>query len=218
VLCLSQGKLSAVEIRLRSTATSGSSIVRLADVAEVIGEPQVASALTDVPLCPAPAAGQERKLSQEDVRQLLTLSGLERSDCVVTGSDFVALTGSSRAASGLPTRRPLIASGVRQAVFEADINAKQRPQRAKPMPPVIEPPAPAAVPLVERNATVSVSARTAGVRISTSGKALEAGKAGDTINVELADSKQRILATITGPQAVEVTDSSVSSAAVTKAR
>ena len=42
------------------------------------------------------------------------------------------------------------------------------------------------------------------IRITTSGKALEAGTAGEAIGVELADNKQRVLARITGPQMVEV--------------
>jgi flagella basal body P-ring formation protein FlgA len=203
-----QGSVSAVEVRLRSTASSTSRIIRLSDVAEVLGEAEIATALADVALCPAPAAGHERTLTQAEVRGLLLLSGLERNDCVVTGSESVTVAGSTSAAAGARPRQPLIASGVRQAIFEADPSASA----SRPVKPVSKegpaPPAANAPPLVERGATVTVNARTAGVRITTSGKALEAGKAGDSINVELADSKQRILATVVGVQAVEVTDGS----------
>src|SRR5690349_15264730 len=89
---------AGAEVRLRSTATSSSRIVRLADVAEILGEPGIAGALADVALCPAPAAGQQRTLSQEEVRGLLLLSGLERKDCIVTGSESVMVTGSTSAA------------------------------------------------------------------------------------------------------------------------
>jgi flagella basal body P-ring formation protein FlgA len=58
--------------------------------------------------------------------------------------------------------------------------------------------------LVERGAIVSVHARAAGVRISTSGKAIEAGSTGDFVRVELADSKERVVARVVGPQEVEV--------------
>jgi flagella basal body P-ring formation protein FlgA len=72
----------------------------------------------------------------------------------------------------------------------------------------IAPPAPApkstAAPLVDRGAIVTVIARTAGVRITATGKALDSGAAGEAINVELADSKQRVLARITGQQSVEI--------------
>jgi flagella basal body P-ring formation protein FlgA len=208
---------SGTEVRLRSSVVCTTSVIRVGDVAEVLGETNVGSAILDVALCPAPAAGQQRTLTQEEIRQLLTLSGLERKVCTVTGSESVVVSRSATA-SGTRARQPLIASGVRQAIFEADASAANPSRPIKQGPKEIPVPAEAsAPPLVERGATVTVSARAAGVRITTSGKALEAGKAGDSINVELADSKQRILATVVGVQTVQVTDSSVASPAISKA-
>ena len=60
-------------------------------------------------------------------------------------------------------------------------------------------------PVVEKGAIVTVSARAAGVKITTSGKALDDGSTGESIGVELADSKQRVLARVSGPQTVEMT-------------
>ena len=57
---------------------------------------------------------------------------------------------------------------------------------------------------MEKGASVMVHAQTGGIRIRTSGKALEAGSSGETISVELADSKEKVLARIVGPQMVEV--------------
>jgi hypothetical protein len=205
LLCLVSGSTQGVEVRLRSTASSVSRIIRLVDVAEVLGEAEIATALADVALCPAPAANQERTLTQAQVRELLLLSGLERKDCIVTGSESVTVTGSTSTAPGARPRQPLVASGVRQAMFEADAARANASRPVKPAAQEVSvPPAVSTPSLVERGATVTVSARTAGVR-------------GDAINIELAESKQRILATVVGIQAVEVTDTSVAPTAISKA-
>lgn len=206
IVCWASG-LSAAEVRLRSSAVCPASVVRLGDIAEVLGEPNIASALADVTLCPSPAAGQERKLSHDEIRRLLALSGLERTDCVVTGSETVTITTGSMLTAGPRARQPLVASGVRPALFEAETTrTSEQPRAMKPASPEAPTPVEASKPtLVERGASVTVAARAAGVRITTSARALEAGKAGDIINVELAESKQRVLATVVGQQSVEVT-------------
>ena len=196
---------TAAEVRLRSSAVCSTSVVRLGDVAEVAGDSNIAGALADVTLCPAPAPGQQRTLTQEEIRRLLTFSGLERKDCIVTGSEAVTISGAPTTAQSGRARQPLFASGVRQAIFEGEAGQADRAKPIKPAASEVATPAEASkATLVERGATVAVAARTAGVRITTSGKALEAGKAGDSINVELADTKQRILATVVGVQSVEV--------------
>lgn len=197
----------AAEVRLRSTATCTSSIVRLADVADIVSsDSHLAQALAEVPLCPAPAAGSERSLNQQAVRELLATSGVERNCCRLTGSESVTLMHGP-AMIATHGRFPVVASGVRQALFMPEAPAKQSlPSKSTtPSAPraVHEKPATAAV-LVERGSVVSVVAKAAGVRITSSGKALAAGSEGEAVHVELADTKQRILAYVTGPQAVEI--------------
>lgn len=200
---------AAAEVRLRSSVACTSSIVRLADVAEIAdGDPRTAAALADIPLCPAPVVGGQRLLSQHDVRQLLVLSGVETRTARVTGSETVTVL-SEAGSSASTARRPLIASGVRQAVFEIGAEPARSQVRSGAKPPTMstsekETEAP---PIVDRGTTVTVLARTAGVTITTSGKATEAGASGDSIYVELADTKQRVLARVTGPQSVEITAS-----------
>jgi len=200
---------SSAEVRLRSSAACTASVVRLADVAEVFAaEARIAESLAEIPLCPAPAAGSQRSFSQDDVRQLLALSGVERKTVQVTGSEAVTVTTDAASRSATGTRRPIVATGIRQTAFEVDADVQKKPQpRSTPKPqdpPTSDAKKSAAPPVVERGAIVTVSARTAGVRITTSGKALEPGSTGDTVGVELVDTKQRVLARVTGPQAVEV--------------
>jgi flagella basal body P-ring formation protein FlgA len=199
---------AAAEVRLRSSAACTAPIVRLADVAEVFSEDaRIAAALADIPLCPAPAAGSQRSLSQHDVRQLLALSGVESSAALVTGSETVSVIAEA-ASSTSRARRPLVATGVRQALFETDTEISRKlPSRSAaqlPIAPSADTKEATPLRLVERGATVTIHARTPGVQITTSGKALEAGTAGQTVSVELADNKQRVLAVVTGPQVVEV--------------
>src|SRR5689334_16750080 len=85
---------NAADVRLRSAAVCGGSVVRVADVAEVFGDDQrFAQSLADLPLCPAPAAGRQRVLSQDEVRQLLEFSGVERKLVTITGSETVTISG-----------------------------------------------------------------------------------------------------------------------------
>jgi len=214
---------SAAEVRLRSSAACSAPIVRLADIAEVFGDDsRLTTALADVPVCPVPAAGGHRLLSQHDVRQLLALSGADTKTLHVTGSETVTVMGHAASSSG-QQKRPLIAAGVRQAAFETELDESQKPSSraiARPSSETSsddkEPPAP---PLVDRGSAVTVHARAAGVRITTSGKALEAGSAGQMVSVELADNKQRVLAVVTGPQVVEVSvGASATSAAMAPSR
>ena len=198
---------AAAEVRLRSSAVCSGPVLRLNDVAEIIADDfRVTQALAEIPLCPAPEAGRQRSFSQHDIRQLVGLSGVDAKAAHVTGSESVTVTAG--AASAMPLgRRPLVASGVRQAVFESDVDSNRKHPTA---PSVARPVATPTIDgkelpqLVERGAIVSVHARAAGVRISTSGKAVEGGSAGELIRVDLADSKERVVVRVIGPQEVEV--------------
>ena len=195
------------EVRLRSTVSCSSTVVRVADVADVVAsDARLGQAIAEVPLCPAPPAGRERTLTAHDVQQMLALSGIERGECRVSGSEQVSIGWQAISAS-TAARRPVVATGVRQAIFteqQPGDRSGGRPANVVSKQPE-SPPKPAAAPLlVERGATVTIIARAAGVRITASGKALEGGAAGDAINVELADTKQRVLAKVSGPQTVEL--------------
>ena len=202
----------SAEVRLRSSAVCTAAVVRLADVAEIHAEDaRMAQSLGEIPLCPAPATGKPKSFSQDDVRHLLALSGVERTTAQVTGSETVTVTTENATRAGSSAKRPMVASGVRQATFEAEAEAHRKPTRTQQTtktPPAADAKQPVTPPLVERGAVLTVTARTAGVRITTSGKALEAGAMGDTIGVELADTKQRVLASVTGPQLAEVNSGS----------
>ena len=209
-LLLAAASATAAEVRLRSSAACAASVVRVADVAEIFsGETRISAALAEIPLCPAPAAGSQRALSQDDIRRLLALSGVEPGTALVTGSESVTVTNELSGRSGTLPRRPLIASGVRQATFEteAEGNRKPRTQSTSKLPAAIPSDAksPASSPLIARGTVLTVNASSAGVRITTSGKALEEGAVGQTIGVELADTKQRVMGRVLGPQLVEVT-------------
>jgi hypothetical protein len=201
----------AAEVRLRSSAVCASSIVRLADVAEIrADEQQLAAALSDIPLCAAPAKGRERQFTQHDVRQLLALSGAEPTAVQVTGSETVTLLteGSGFAATSVrPRTKP---AAHRQVAFEVALpgepEAIGRQPAVKPFSPTTASAEQAKPPkLVERGALCTVHARTGSIRVSTHGnKALQAGALGETIAIEMADTKERVLARIVGSQIAEV--------------
>jgi hypothetical protein len=186
----------------------------VADIAEVsASDYRLAQSLAELPLCPAPASGRQRLFTQDDVRQLLELSGVEKKSVTITGSETVTISAGDLQHTGVPAKQPLIASGVRQATFEAPLTtvapaAKPRTtpiNTASQMSSTEESKSTATTPLIEKGRGLTVLARSAGVQITTSGKAIDAGSLGDMIPVELADNKQRVVARVTGPQTVELT-------------
>jgi hypothetical protein len=200
---------SAAEVRLRSAAICSGSVTRVADVAEVFApDHRVANALAEIPLCPAPAAGQSRVLSQDDVRQLLALSGVERKTATVSGSESVTISRDASPRTSPTAKQPLVAGGIRQAVFEVEPEASARPLPIRPA--TFERPAPddlkptKEAPLVEKGASLTVHARAAGIRITAAGKAIDSGSIGESIGVELIDTKQKVVGRIVGPQTVEI--------------
>jgi len=198
------------EVRLRSAAGCSAAVVRVVDVAEVFAQDaRIGNSLADITLCPAPAPGGKRVLSQAEVQELLALSGVDRKTANVTGSETVTVTAEGHSRSPTGAKRPLVAAGLRQATFEAEVEASRKPAvRAATKPQAALPPEDKdqkEPPVVEKGTIVTVSARTAGVKITTSGKALDDGATGDTIGVELTDGKQRVIARVNGPQTVEVT-------------
>jgi flagella basal body P-ring formation protein FlgA len=199
------------EVRLRSAAACGTAVVRVADVAEVFtDDARAADALSDIPLCPAPMLDGHKTLSQADVRELLAQSGVDRKTANVTGSESVTITADVHHRATPGGKRPMVATGVRQATFEADLAANRKSTVraiAKPQPTAnVTDKQSSQAPLIERGSVVTVSASAAGIKVTTSGKALDDGAGGETISVELTDGKQRVLARVKGPQVVEVVE------------
>jgi hypothetical protein len=204
---------NAADLRLRSGAVCATSVVRVADVAEVFASDyRLAQSLAEVPLCPAPAAGRERVLTQEHIRQLVELSGAEKKSFTITGSETVTITTGGTSIAATSARQPLVASGVRQAAFEvlAPPTTPAKPAVLPVAKPANAPladakPTPTA-PLIAKGAGLTVHARTSGVQITTSGKAIQAGGLNDTIAVELIDSKQKVNARVLDAQTVEISN------------
>ena len=212
---LSVATVSAADVRLRSAAVCGGNLVRVADVAEVFAkDDRLGQALAELPLCPTPAANRQRVLSQDDIRQLLEFSGVDRKSITITGSETVTVSGGDAAHATNTAKHAVVARGVRQAAFEVLTPPAPSVAKAAAARPALLPtssqtsdetkPQPLP-PLVEKGRSLSVLARSAGVQITTSGKALDAGSLGDMINVELLDTKQRVMARVTSPQSVELT-------------
>lgn len=205
LLVVAQSAL-ATEVRLRSSVNCAATIVRLSDVAEIHGaDSELATALGAIALCPAPAIGGERTLSQHQLRQMLTLSEVDPKQITVTGSEEVVLL--SESSSPPVARRATSTMPVRQALYAREntaANISAQPGLLKPTPSEPAKPAVAAPRLIDRGAQVSVHSNRPGVRIVSSGKALSAGAEGETIPVELADSRERVFARIVGPRIVEI--------------
>ena len=189
------GSLSAGEIQLKASAECDGPLVRLGDIAAIAGEvPADGQSLGDLVLFPAPAAGRSCVITRQELRQLLALCDVDVRTWQLSGAQNVEINagGSERAIirpalhlipSGSSVRRG--AKAARQAGAAAGDSDK-------------------APPLVKRGGSVMVHALASGVRITTSGKSLADAAQGQSVLVELTDSKEKILAKVVGPQLVEV--------------
>ena len=189
--------VQATEVRLRSVASCSAAVVRLGDIAEIASDdPAIADDLAAIPLFPAPAAGKSRQLDRNQVRQLLSISGIDLKQLSLTGSETVVVQSGAGNSTSRPTNRGGEPSAIRLASLETAVPARRpKPAAAEPLP---------LPPLVKRGESVTVHSRAAGVRITTSGKALSDGSLGAEIQIELADKRNKILARVAGPQTVEI--------------
>ncbi len=185
----------AAEIRLKDSAECAGPLVRLGDIADVEGEVAAeGESLADVVLFPAPAAGKSRHVRLQELRQLLALCDVSVRDWQFSGADSVEIRS-----GGQPTR-----TIVRPAhhLIPSRSHTRMEPTAANKQP--FDPKTDKPPLLVKRNGSVTVHALAAGIRITTSGKSLADAAQGQSVLVELADSQEKILGQVVGPQLVEV--------------
>lgn len=185
----------AAEIRLKDSAECAGPLVRLGDIADVEGEVAAeGESLADVVLFPAPAAGKSRHVRLQELRQLLALCDVPVKDWRFSGAETVEIR-----AGGQPTR-----TVVRPAHHLIPSRSHMRMEPAAPGKPTVESKPDKQPLLVKRNGSVTVHSLAAGIRITTSGKSLADAAQGQSVLVELADSQEKILGQVVGPQLVEV--------------
>jgi flagella basal body P-ring formation protein FlgA len=98
----SAGVLAAeVEIMLRERVACESSVVRLGDVATILGGDQERSRqLAGLLLMPAPAPGTERYLRKREVEDMLSAQGVDLREIRFEGAEQVAISGKRETDSG----------------------------------------------------------------------------------------------------------------------
>src|SRR5262245_17447919 len=123
------------EVRLRALASCPATVVRLADIAEIESDdPLVQSELAAIPLFPAPPAGRSRQRDRHQVRQLLSISGMDTKSITITGSELVVVEGASRTAASRPVQRSG-PSAIRLASLEtAEPASNSKPAATEPAP------------------------------------------------------------------------------------
>lgn len=90
----------AGEVRLRSDCTARSSVVTLGDIADLIDvSAEDRKQIETLSLFPAPQAGQERRVTAQDVREVMSLYGLSLPTVKVTGECRAQGTTSNGAAA-----------------------------------------------------------------------------------------------------------------------
>jgi hypothetical protein len=184
----------AGEIRLKDAAQCSGPLVRLADIAEVEGEAAAdGPSLGDLVLFPAPATGKSRILARQELCQLLSLCDVPVRSWQFTGADAVEIKAGGEVRSIIrpalhliPAGSHLRAGGKTGRAPAGDSDGTKPPR------------------LVQRGGTVSVHSLAAGIRVMTSGKSLADAAQGENVLVELADTEEKILAKVVGPQLVEV--------------
>ena len=96
LICVAAGAASAVEIHLKAEAHCPGPLVRLGDIAEI--ESPVAAegpSLADLALFPAPQADKSRKLTRQDLRQLLAWCDVDPRTVEFSGAETVVIRAGS---------------------------------------------------------------------------------------------------------------------------
>jgi hypothetical protein len=194
-LLITASLCTAGEIRLKEHAEATGSLVRLGDVVEIAAEATAdGESLADLALFPAPAGGKSRLLRRQELVELLALCDVDLKGWEFAGADIVEIRGATTisrtivrpALHLIPARSQVVHEVKPSAIPEAGAKVEALP------------------PLVTRNGAVTVNSLAAGIRITTAGKSLaDAGK-GQAVLVELADSREKVLGQVVGPQMVEI--------------
>jgi hypothetical protein len=187
--------VQAGEIRLREHAEAAGPLVRLGDVADIAAETTAdGQSLADLALFPAPAGGKTRLLKRQELVELLVLCDVELKGWEFAGAEVVEIRGATTISRTIVRPALHLIPSRSQVVHEV----KPADKPAAGVKPEAVPP------LVTRNGAVTVHSLAAGIRITTAGKSLaDAGK-GQAVLVELADSREKVLAQVVGPQIVEI--------------
>lgn len=113
----------AVEIRLRPQANCPAGVVRLHDLAELLGDADAVRQLGETELLPAPLPGQEKRLSARELCDLLELRGIDTAAHTLSGAGQVAIANGAatdrravRSRRGTPPTRRQLETAVAQAV------------------------------------------------------------------------------------------------------
>jgi hypothetical protein len=211
---------ASLQLVLRSSATPAGPLVRLGDLVQVVGgeaalgetalgeaaesETAIGEETMHLVLFPAPGRGASRTLTRRELLELLALCDLSPRNVEIVGAEEVTIhpaAGQSRyvvrpALHLIPDASHLRTEPVSPAAARtARPAAAATNQAAKP----VERPA-----LVHRNGAVTVHCLAAGVKVTASGKSLAEGAQGDKVLVELADTREKVLAQVLGPQTVQI--------------
>jgi hypothetical protein len=195
IVVLATAAAQAGEIRLKSEAEATGPLVRLGDVAEIAADVTAdGESLADLALFPSPAGGRTRLLKRQELVELLALCDIELKGWEFAGAEVIEIRG------GTSITRTIVRPALHLIPSRSQVVHVVKPD-AKP---VAGAKTEAVPPLVNRNGAVTVHSLAAGIRITTAGKSLaDAGK-GQAVLVELADSREKVLAQVVGPQLVEI--------------
>ena len=186
----------AVEVRLKDEAHCAGSLVCLGDIAELVPQPaDGASSLAHLALFPAPSAVKPKQLRRQELIELLALCEVDVRALEFTGAESVVIR------SGPATERTIIRPALH--LIPASSYVQKSPAYLDPRAAAAAKPTDEAQ-LVRRNTAVTIHSIWPGVKVTASGKSMADGALGESVLVEQANSKQRVLAKVVGPQTVEL--------------
>jgi flagella basal body P-ring formation protein FlgA len=238
--CVAAAQLagSAAEFQLKPEYVCQRSFVRVGDIVEMSNvRPEEAREIAAIELFAAPAARQTRALRASELRELLTLHGVDLSAVQLRGASEVRIRRgpnpqqTADAGRGSETRTAVGALHARRPIARGEI-VRADAVELKPLSSLatrqdyvtssdvavglesiqaIEAGQPIAQSglrrplIIARNETVSLVARSAGVHVRTSARALESGTLDDLIAIETLDApKQKLAARVVAPKTVEI--------------
>lgn len=123
LLLSAQMSARATEVVLRDDVSLSGGIVRLADIAEVRGSKAEVADLSSVRLLPAPRGGEVQAITRQQIRELLSLSGIEGDSYEISGAEIVQVKSSPISKSLQPAQAISHSTGeTSAAIFTAGGN------------------------------------------------------------------------------------------------
>ncbi len=172
---------SALSIKLHESVAVSSPVITIGLLAEIAGPRETVNRIKQLALGASPLPGRSRRISRGYIKMRLRAAGIDPDKIAFTGPDYVLISRLS-----------------------SPKTAKNAPQTAPKPPSTASNHTPHLPPDIRRGQVLVVKARYGLVEVTAEAVAMESGRVGEVIRVQVRGGRGRVLVRLTGPHSAEV--------------